>query len=592
MSGGKSKWNRWNPGLAVVKYAPTSADVPRVQFAKRLNVCSTCRHRVAGECRANGGSILLAAKVRSPAESCERWPESAAAAKPVDLAAVVPAAIPATSSVEIPHSLTSRETRPDLRLPGEQLAAAGVVLPTVCKPYRWNSATLSAAVVVISHNYGRFLRESIESALDQSRPPAEVLVIDDASGDETSAIAREYAGRGVRLIRSELRNVHAVRRLGLANTSAPVLCFLDADNKLPHDYLAAGLAEFTSPTIGVVYPDLRRFGDRVESTAFPAEFDRDRLARENFVDAGALIRRDALELSHAFAHAIDPRIHSDDWHLFRRIAAGRWGFRKSAARLWYRVHGDNCSVRHVRHASAPGYFDTAGLAFADLTLFVPLSGRLEIWNRHLAPYLDRQTWPRSQTRLVLCDTSQNEQFSNAVRDWIRRCDYRDVRYLALAVEDPGLADRDRRRGDVERRVQNACCQIYNRAAAAVETDYAWILEDDILPPLDAAERLLRCFSRDVATVSGAYQSRYDPAWIVWDRSGVRVPRPAAGGVQSIGGTGFGCLMARAEVLKRWTFNVPPGAKWYDPAFFDALDPAWLRLINWGVACDHLSDRVY
>jgi glycosyltransferase involved in cell wall biosynthesis len=45
------------------------------------------------------------------------------------------------------------------------------------------------AVIVVCHNFGRFLAEAIHSVLVQTRPPAEVLVVDDASNDDTSAVA-------------------------------------------------------------------------------------------------------------------------------------------------------------------------------------------------------------------------------------------------------------------------------------------------------------------------------------------------------------------------------------------------------------------
>ncbi len=62
------------------------------------------------------------------------------------------------------------------------------------------------SVVVTCHNYGRYLRECLESVLAQDRPADEIIVVDDASTDDTPAIAAEYAPFGVRYERVDFRD--------------------------------------------------------------------------------------------------------------------------------------------------------------------------------------------------------------------------------------------------------------------------------------------------------------------------------------------------------------------------------------------------
>lgn len=154
------------------------------------------------------------------------------------------------------------------------------------------------------------------------------------------------------------------------------------------------------------------------------------------------------------------------------------------------------------------YFEYAGLNFETVTLFIPLSGRASHWLEFSA-YLDRQTWPHGQIKLVFMDTSQNADFTEQVGDWISTCDYADVRHFKATVADSGLADRDRRDGQVQDEVRTAVSRNYNRMAREVTTDYVWVLEDDILPPDDVCERLLRDFDPQTAWVSAAYDSRFD-----------------------------------------------------------------------------------
>ena len=136
-------------------------------------------------------------------------------------------------------------------------------------------APTDVAVIVVCHNYGRFLAEAIHSVLVQTRPPAEVLVVDDASTDDTPAVAAQFAPRGVRYERVDVRDVHRARAAGLAATRASVVCFVDAEDILPPDCLEAGVplldSQLDNPAVGIVSSDEERFGDQTKWIEYPAE---------------------------------------------------------------------------------------------------------------------------------------------------------------------------------------------------------------------------------------------------------------------------------------------------------------------------------
>jgi len=438
----------------------------------------------------------------------------------------------------------------------------------------------TCAVVVICHNYGRFLAECLESVLEQTSRPTEIIVIDDSSTDETPEIARRFASHKVRYVRVDCRNVHQARRAGVNATTAEVVCFLDADDALTPVYLAEGLKLFCTPHVGIVYSDLEFFGNTVDRSRFPLHFDRAQFELDNFIHAGGLVRREALRLSRAFDRTIDPLLTQGDWFLWRQVLRDGWTAVKQPSLYRYRQHGANWTG--AMHQTRGCYFDYAGLAHESVTLFIPLSGRSALWPG-LAAYLDRQTWPHAQVKLVFFDTSQSDAFSKTIRNWIASCDYPDVRHVCVEVGRAGVADDDRYQAKIQEEVRDAVARIYNRMARDVTTDYVWIVEDDILPPDNACESLLRGFDRETASVSGMYLSRYDGLPCVWDRNFRHFTRPGHG-LQVTCGNGFGCVVLRGGILRTTVFQ---GTGDYDRVFYRQLQGTALKAkVDWRVVCDH------
>ena len=88
----------------------------------------------------------------------------------------------------------------------------------------------SVAVIIPCYNYGRFLADCLESVLAQTAKPAEVLVVDDGSTDNTHEVCKRY--KSVRYIWKENGGVSSARNLGLKKSSAEYVMFLDADDVL------------------------------------------------------------------------------------------------------------------------------------------------------------------------------------------------------------------------------------------------------------------------------------------------------------------------------------------------------------------------
>lgn len=98
---------------------------------------------------------------------------------------------------------------------------------------------LCVSVIITTYNQARFLGEAIESAVAQTRRVSEIIVVDDGSSDNPSAVAARYPG--VSFMRQENRGVAAARNAGFGRSSGAYVVFLDGDDRLLPDAVETGL---------------------------------------------------------------------------------------------------------------------------------------------------------------------------------------------------------------------------------------------------------------------------------------------------------------------------------------------------------------
>lgn len=102
-------------------------------------------------------------------------------------------------------------------------------------------STLLVSIVINNYNYARFLGEAIESALAQSYPQTEVIVVDDGSTDASRAVIASYGERIVPILQ-ENGGQAAALNAGLARARGALVFFLDADDLLHPAIVAQAVA--------------------------------------------------------------------------------------------------------------------------------------------------------------------------------------------------------------------------------------------------------------------------------------------------------------------------------------------------------------
>ncbi|WLI88911.1 glycosyltransferase family 2 protein [Massilia sp. R2A-15] len=125
------------------------------------------------------------------------------------------------------------------------------------------------ALVIPTYNRAHLICETLESALSQSKSFSEIIVVDDGSTDNTSAVLRQYEGR-ITIIQTENNGVQAARNLGIRSARSDYVTLCDSDDLLEPDFLQL-FSQWLSanPSCDVLYCNFnsfdknKTFGDRL-----------------------------------------------------------------------------------------------------------------------------------------------------------------------------------------------------------------------------------------------------------------------------------------------------------------------------------------
>jgi glycosyltransferase involved in cell wall biosynthesis len=107
----------------------------------------------------------------------------------------------------------------------------------------------SVSVLVPVYNKAHYLRRSIDSVLAQTFADFEVVLVDDGSTDNSADVVRTYTDPRIRLVQQPNAGVGAARNRALAESCAPMVALLDADDFWEPGFLAAMM------TLAAQHPD-------------------------------------------------------------------------------------------------------------------------------------------------------------------------------------------------------------------------------------------------------------------------------------------------------------------------------------------------
>lgn len=206
------------------------------------------------------------------------------------------------------------------------------------------------SVIINTYNYGRFIEQTIESALAQDYPAdrTEILVVDDGSTDDTPERVKKYEGR-IRYFRKENGDQCSAITFGVAHSTGDVVAFLDGDDLWAPNRVSRALEEFEKDARIVMAYNKLSYWDSRDNTRWNPDFpdhvfgdvlaDRSKLLSYIYPPTSAIVFRRA-----AFERLTNIPMHpAFSYDLFLTTAVlflGPIAYIPEALTI-YRVHGNN-----------------------------------------------------------------------------------------------------------------------------------------------------------------------------------------------------------------------------------------------------------
>ena len=198
------------------------------------------------------------------------------------------------------------------------------------------SATVS--IIITSYNYGRYLAEAINSALSQTWPADEIIVVDDGSTDDSLEVAHRFEGvPTVRIISQENQGPAQALNNGVSAATTEFFLKLDPDDKLDPHFIERTVPVLAADAAAAyVYTACRYFG--MWQGILPAPpYDEAELRFRPRINANSLMRKKAFEQVGGYSQAM-ARTY-EDWDLYLSLSEHGWrGIALPEPLVHYRKH--------------------------------------------------------------------------------------------------------------------------------------------------------------------------------------------------------------------------------------------------------------
>ncbi len=226
-----------------------------------------------------------------------------------------------------------------------RLMKQGMVLK-IQKAVPWGGGQPFVSVIIPCYNHGQYLRDAVQSVLDQTWQNFEIIVVNDGSNaDETVEILKDFHMPKTRILHLSVNmGLPAARNAGIQQAKGKYICCLDADDKLQPTYLEKTIVAMeVNAGLSFVGAWTQVFGNESRVWYTP-QFDPEQLIYYNQFAPPTVFKRTAWAQIGGFFEEM--REGFEDWEFWVRLTGnGYRGYRISEKIFFYRRVGHSFALR-------------------------------------------------------------------------------------------------------------------------------------------------------------------------------------------------------------------------------------------------------
>mgnify|MGYP001212473759 CR=1 FL=1 len=148
------------------------------------------------------------------------------------------------------------------------------------------------SIIITSFNYGQYIKDAINSCLEQDYKNLEIIVVDDGSSDNTHSILEEYSSR-IKIFKNKNQGLEISANFGINVSIGDYWVRLDADDYFDKNYVSEIVKEI-DPNYSFFYTDYKIINENneiVETFNLPAFNKKEILKRGDFLATGTLVNK-------------------------------------------------------------------------------------------------------------------------------------------------------------------------------------------------------------------------------------------------------------------------------------------------------------